>query len=86
MRVTPESASHDPDYTAVKMVKYSTQAIAIVINHAVQSWILNLDSGPTLVLFDALNEETIWLWVTGGFIHLLGEVVKMHFCCSLAFP
>lgn len=52
----------------------------------IQSWVLSVDYRPALLLFDDLNEQTIWLWVTGGFINLLAEVVKMQFCCSLAFP
>lgn len=59
-----------------------------MINHADTGSVVDPESGlrPALVLFDGLNEQTFWLWVRGGFINLLGEVVKMQFCCSLAFP
>lgn len=43
-----------------------------------------------MVLLDYLNEQTIsgalLVYITDRFINLLGEIVKMQFCCSLAFP
>lgn len=42
------------------MVKYSSQAIAIMINHADTGSVVDPESGlrPALVLFDGLNEQT----------------------------